>query len=46
MVLMRKEMELKPKRADVGDVTRKDVVEAIAVRESEPLKGIIFRLQR
>ncbi|MCX6798782.1 MAG: translation initiation factor IF-2 [Candidatus Diapherotrites archaeon] len=42
MVLMRKERELKPKRADVGDVTRKDVVEAVAVREHEPLKGIIF----
>lgn len=33
---------VKLKKADVGEVSRKDIVEAEAVKEKDPLKGVIF----
>jgi len=33
---------IKPRHADVGDVTRKDIIEAFAVSKVDKLKGIIF----
>ena len=42
IVLLKKETGLAPKKADVGDVTRKDVVEAAAVKECDPLKAIVL----
>ncbi len=42
VVLLGREAKLQPKRADVGDVTRKDVVEAVAVKENEQLKAVVF----
>lgn len=42
MVLLGKEANLKPKRADVGEVTRHDVVEAAAENDRDPLKAVIF----
>lgn len=39
---MLSDKEIKIKRADIGEVTRKDIIEASAVREKEPLKGIII----
>jgi translation initiation factor 5B len=34
--------KLKPKKTDVGDVTRKDVMEAIGVKEHDHFKSVIF----
>ncbi len=33
---------IKPKHADVGDVTRKDIIEAFAVCKAERFKGVVF----
>ena len=41
VMLLAKE-NLKVKKADVGDVTRKDVMEIIPVSEKEPFSGVIF----
>ncbi|MBN2067667.1 MAG: translation initiation factor IF-2 [Candidatus Diapherotrites archaeon] len=41
-VLLEKEANLQPKRADVGEVTRKDVMEAVAVKEKDDLKAVVF----
>ncbi|MBU0635679.1 translation initiation factor IF-2, partial [Candidatus Micrarchaeota archaeon] len=36
------EKKIKPRRARVGEVTRKDVIEAHAVQEKDPFKGVVF----
>ncbi len=41
-VLLEKEAKMQLRKADVGDVTRRDVMDAIAVKEKDCLKGIIF----
>lgn len=41
-VLLEKEAKLKPKKADVGIVTRRDVMEAVAEKEKDPLKAVVF----
>lgn len=33
---------VKPKRADVGEVTKRDVLEAAAIRDKDQYKGVIF----
>ncbi len=40
-VLLDKE-GLKAKKADIGDITKNDVMEAASVREKDELKGVIF----
>ncbi len=42
IVLLRTEAKLKPKKADVGEVTRRDVMEAMAEKEQDELKAVIF----
>jgi len=42
IVLLDKEAKLKAKKADVGDVTRRDVMEAVAEKEKDPLKAVVF----
>lgn len=42
MVLLLKKNKLKPKIADIGEVTRRDIMEALAVKEKKPLEAIIF----
>jgi len=42
VVLLGSEARLKPKRADVGEVTRRDVMDAVATKEKEPLKAVVF----
>ncbi|MDO8624972.1 MAG: translation initiation factor IF-2 [Candidatus Diapherotrites archaeon] len=42
LVLLLNKKEIHPRKADVGDVTRKDVLEAASVAEKNPLKGVIF----
>jgi len=34
--------DIRVKRAEIGEVTRKDVIEAAAVKEKDPLKGIVI----
>lgn len=34
--------QVRPKRADVGDVTKRDVMEAVGIREKDRFKGVIF----
>lgn len=34
--------DVKPKRADVGDITKRDVMEAAGIREKDRFKGVIF----
>ncbi|MDD5163527.1 MAG: translation initiation factor IF-2 [Candidatus ainarchaeum sp.] len=42
MVLLIGKQGLKPKIADVGDVTRRDIMEALAVKEKKPFEAIVF----
>ncbi len=42
LLLLLSNKGVKPRKADVGEVTRKDVLEAFSVSEKDPLKGIIF----
>ena len=42
VVLLEKEAGLRPKKADVGEVTRHDVMEAVAQKEADYLKAAIF----
>lgn len=34
--------DIRVKRAEIGEVTRKDLIEAAAVKEKDPLKGIVI----
>ncbi|MDD5148272.1 MAG: translation initiation factor IF-2 [Candidatus ainarchaeum sp.] len=42
MVLLLEKQGLKPKIADVGDVTRRDIMEALSVKEKKPFEAIVF----
>ncbi len=42
VVLLEKESGLKPRKADVGEVTRRDIMEAIAEKEKDPFKAVVF----
>ncbi len=42
VVLLEKESGLKPKKADVGEVTRHDVMEVAAQKETDYLKAVVF----
>jgi len=42
LVLLEKEAELQAKRADVGEVTRRDIMEALAEKEKDYLKAVVF----
>jgi len=42
VVLLENEAGLKPKKADVGEVTRRDVMEALAEKEKDALKAVVF----
>jgi translation initiation factor 5B len=42
MVLLLEKQGLKPKIADVGDITRRDIMEALAVKEKKPFEAIVF----
>ena len=45
MIKLLEAQGIKAKKADVGEVNRKDVIEAEAVKEKEPLKAVIFAFQ-
>lgn len=40
--LLEKQLKLKPKRADIGNVTRKDVMEIAGEKETAPFQAVIF----
>ena len=42
IVLLENEAKLKPKSADVGEVTRRDIMEAIAEKEKDELMAVVF----
>ncbi len=42
LVLLDKEAKLEAKKADVGEVTRRDVMEAVAEKAKDPLKAVVF----
>ncbi len=42
IVLLENEAKLKPKSADVGEVTRRDVMEAVAEKEKDELMAVVF----
>lgn len=42
LVKLLAEKQIKPRAANVGEVTRKDVIEAHTVAEKDPFKGVIF----
>lgn len=42
IVLLNNEAKLNPKKADVGEVTRRDIMEAIAEKEQDDLKSAVF----
>jgi len=42
MVLLLEKQGLKPRIADIGEVTRHDIMEALAVKEKDFLQGIVF----
>jgi translation initiation factor 5B len=42
VVLLEKEAGLKPRKADVGEVTRRDVMEALAEKEKDPFRAVVF----
>jgi translation initiation factor 5B len=42
LVKLLAEKKINPRAANVGEVTRKDVIEAHSVAEKEPFKGVIF----
>jgi translation initiation factor 5B len=42
LVLLLNNHDIRPRRADVGEVTRKDVLEAASVAEKDRVKGVIF----
>ncbi|HLD59211.1 MAG TPA: translation initiation factor IF-2 [archaeon] len=42
LVLLLKKQNLVPKLADIGDVTRSDIMEALAVKEKKPFEAVVF----
>ncbi|MBN1941298.1 MAG: translation initiation factor IF-2 [Candidatus Diapherotrites archaeon] len=42
LVMLLEKQGLKPKHADVGDVTRRDIMDALSAKEKKPLEAIIF----
>ncbi len=42
LVKLLAEKQIRPRTANVGEVTRKDIIEAHSVAEKEPFKGVIF----
>ena len=41
-LLLESQLKLKPKKTDIGEVTRKDVMEIVGVKEKKPLNAVIF----
>lgn len=42
IVKLLSEKQILPRNASVGEVTRKDIIEALAVREKDAFKGVVF----
>ncbi len=41
-LLLESQLRMKPRKTDIGDVTRKDIIEAYGIKNEQPFKGVIF----